>query len=35
MIQLIYCLRRQPQLTPAAFRDYWLHTHGPLVRGYG
>ncbi|HKI97042.1 MAG TPA: EthD domain-containing protein [bacterium] len=32
MIKMVYCLRRQPHLTPEQFRDYWLNTHGPLVR---
>lgn len=34
MVKLIYCLRRQPQLTREQFQDYWLNTHGPLVRGH-
>ncbi|WP_321938194.1 MULTISPECIES: EthD domain-containing protein [unclassified Paraburkholderia] len=32
MIKLTFCLRRLPQLTPKAFRDYWYDVHGPLVR---
>ncbi|WP_322095053.1 EthD domain-containing protein [Paraburkholderia bannensis] len=32
MIKLAFCLRRLPQLTPKAFRDYWHDVHGPLVR---
>ena len=32
MITLVFCLRRLPHLSPEAFRDYWLNTHGPLVR---
>lgn len=34
MIKMTYCLRRQPHLTREAFQDYWLNTHGPLVRGH-
>ncbi len=32
MIKLTYCLNRLPHLTREAFLDYWLNTHGPLVR---
>jgi len=32
MIKVTYCLRRLPHLTRAQFQDYWLNTHGPLVR---
>ena len=32
MIKLTFCLHRRPELTRAAFQDYWLHQHGPLVR---
>lgn len=32
MIKLVYVVRRRPELSPEAFRDYWLHRHGPLVR---
>jgi len=32
MIKFIYCVRRQPDLDPDAFRDYWLKQHGPLVK---
>lgn len=32
MIMLTFCLRRAAHLSPAAFRQYWLETHGPLVR---
>jgi uncharacterized protein (TIGR02118 family) len=34
MIKLIFCLRRLPNLTLAEFQDYWLNTHGPLVRSH-
>ncbi len=32
MIKFVYCVRRQPHLSPEAFRKYWLEQHGPLVR---
>lgn len=32
MLKLTFCLRRLPSLTLAQFQDYWLNTHGPLVR---
>jgi uncharacterized protein (TIGR02118 family) len=32
MLKLTFCLRRLPNLTLAAFQDYWLNNHGPLVR---
>ncbi len=32
MIKLIYCLKRQSHLSREEFLDYWLNTHGPLVR---
>ena len=32
MIKLTFCLRRRADLTPEEFHDYWLNTHGPLVR---
>ena len=32
MIKLTFCLIRLPHLTREAFQDYWLNTHGPLVR---
>ena len=34
MIKFIYCVRRRPEMTPEAFRKYWLENHGPLVRRY-
>ena len=34
MIKLVFCLRRQPHLSMAEFQDYWLNTHGPLVRSH-
>lgn len=32
MIKLTFCLVRLPHLTREAFQDYWLNSHGPLVR---
>jgi uncharacterized protein (TIGR02118 family) len=32
MIKLSFCLRRLPSLTREQFQQYWLETHGPLVR---
>ena len=32
MIKIIFCLRRLPHLSVAAFQDYWLNTHAPLVK---
>jgi uncharacterized protein (TIGR02118 family) len=32
VLKLTFCLRRLPTLSLAAFQDYWLHKHGPLVR---
>jgi len=32
MVKLVFCLKRLPHLTREAFLDYWLNTHGPLVR---
>ena len=32
MIKLVYCIRKRSDITPEAFYDYWLHTHGPKVR---
>src|ERR1035441_9063760 len=32
MIKFVYCVRRRPDITPEAFRKYWLESHGPLVR---
>jgi uncharacterized protein (TIGR02118 family) len=31
MIKFVYCVRRRPDITPDAFRKYWLENHGPLV----
>jgi uncharacterized protein (TIGR02118 family) len=34
LVKLIFCLRRLPHLSLAEFQDYWLNTHGPLVRSH-
>ena len=32
MIKLTFCLTRLPHLSRAQFQDYWINTHGPLVK---
>jgi uncharacterized protein (TIGR02118 family) len=32
MIKFVYVVKRRPELSPEAFRKYWLENHGPLVR---
>ncbi len=32
MFTVLVWARRREDLTPEAFRDYWLHTHAPLVK---
>lgn len=32
MIKLTFCLRRRSDLSFEEFQQYWLETHGPLVR---
>ncbi len=32
MLKLTFCLRRLPRLSREEFQQYWLETHGPLVR---
>jgi uncharacterized protein (TIGR02118 family) len=32
MIKFVYVVRRRPDVSPEAFRKYWLESHGPLVR---
>jgi uncharacterized protein (TIGR02118 family) len=31
MIKLVFCVRRTPGMTPAAFAEYWRERHAPLV----
>ena len=32
MIKFVYVVRRRPDVSPEAFRKYWLESHGPFVR---
>ncbi len=32
MIKIAFCLRKLPSLSDQEFHDYWLNTHGPLVK---
>ena len=32
MVKLVYCIRRRADVSPEAFRRYWLDEHGPLMR---
>jgi uncharacterized protein (TIGR02118 family) len=32
VIKFVYCVRRRPDVSPEAFRKYWLENHGPLVK---
>jgi uncharacterized protein (TIGR02118 family) len=32
MVKLVFCLRRLPHLSRAAFQRHWLEKHAPLVR---
>ncbi|MDA0978895.1 MAG: EthD family reductase [Proteobacteria bacterium] len=34
MIRLVFALRRLPELSRAAFQDYWLNRHAPLVASF-
>jgi hypothetical protein len=34
MIKLSFCLHRLPNLSHQEFCDYWVNTHGPLVRSH-
>ena len=34
MIKFVYCVRRNPRLSPEEFRKYWIEKHGPLVRKF-
>ena len=33
-VKLTFCLHRLAHLTRAQFQDYWLNSHGPLVRNH-
>ena len=33
-VKLTFCLHRLPHLTRAQFQEYWLNSHGPLVRSH-
>jgi hypothetical protein len=35
MIKVVFCLCRLPSLTLTEFQDYWLNSHGALVRELG
>jgi len=32
MIKITFCLKRKPGMSFQDFSDYWLNSHGPLVR---
>ena len=32
MIKIAFCLRKLPSLSNDEFHDYWLNTHGPIVK---
>lgn len=32
MIKLTFCVCRKDGISPEEFHDYWLNTHGPLVK---
>ena len=34
MIKLVYCWRRQPNMSREDAQRYWRETHGPLVRSH-
>jgi uncharacterized protein (TIGR02118 family) len=34
MLKFVYVVRRRPDVSPEAFRKYWLESHGPLVRSF-
>ena len=34
MIKLVYIVRRRADISEKDFHEYWLKTHGPLVRGF-
>ena len=34
MIKLVYVIRKRADVSEKDFHEYWLKTHGPLVRGF-
>ena len=34
MIKLVYVIRKRADISEKDFHEYWLKTHGPLVRGF-
>ena len=34
MIKLVYVIRKRQEISEQEFHEYWLKTHGPLVRGF-
>ena len=34
MIDIVFCLKRRPELSAAEFRRYWLDQHAPLVESH-
>src|SRR6266481_4632663 len=34
MIKLVYIVRKRADISEKDFHEYWLKTHGPLVRGF-
>ena len=34
MIKLVYVIRKHKDISEKDFHEYWLKTHGPLVRGF-
>ena len=33
-IKLVYVVRKLADVLGKIFKEYWLNTHGPLVRGF-
>ena len=34
MVKLVYVIRKRADVSEKDFHEYWLKTHGPLVRGF-
>jgi uncharacterized protein (TIGR02118 family) len=34
MFKFVMCIKRQPNMSRAEFRDYWLNHHGPLFKKF-